>query len=290
MSSPRQLNPVLNHEGNIPEKLSFSSGNSERVISVKPISTRIILPAVVFLFLLASSPCCSQYYPTDSVNYIPSKAQKWDTFKKSLWAPAAMIGVGTLVLSANDDWRTDEGVQDFRNRLFPDFRTRVDDYLIVAPVAAVYGMNAFGLKGKHNFYDRTAILLKAELMGLAIVAPVKMLSDRQRPNGTTYDSFPSGHTAKAFISATFMHREYGHLSPWYSIGGYAVAASVGALRILNNKHYLSDVLYGGAVGILVTNLAYATHGYKRTKKKMQNLQWVPTYTDGTVGLYTSFSF
>jgi len=185
---------------------------------------------------------------------VPTNEEKKEDFKKSLIAPAALFVAGGLAFTNNGFW-SDDAWQDARNRSFPDFRTKVDDYLIFAPIAAVYGLELAGVRGKHSIRDRTAILLKAELMGFALVAPLKAVTNRQRPNGENDESFPSGHTAQGFISATFLHREYGHLSPWYSIGGYTLAASVGALRILNNKHYLSDVLFGAGIGILVTNLA-----------------------------------
>jgi membrane-associated phospholipid phosphatase len=219
---------------------------------------------------------------------VPSEEEKKSVFKKSLIASAALFVAGGIAFTDNDVW-SDDGWEDARNRSFPDFQTRADDYLIFAPIATVYGLDLAGVKGKNSFRDKTAILLKAELMGFAIVAPLKAVTNRLRPNGDNDESFPSGHTAQGFISATFLHREYGHLSPWYSIGGYAVATSVGALRILNNKHYLSDVLFGAGIGILVTNLAYLTHGYKRTKK-IQGLTVLPTYSEGTVGFAAGLRF
>ena len=69
-------------------------------------------------------------------------------------------------------------------------------------------------------------------------------------------SFPSGHTATAFMGATLLAHEYGHKSVWIPIAGYSVATATGVLRILNNKHYASDVLVGAAIGIVSAELAY----------------------------------
>lgn len=209
-------------------------------------------------------------------------------FKRSLIAPAALFVAGGIAFTDNPVW-SDDAWEDARNRSFPDFKTRTEDYLIFSPIAAVYGLQIAGVKGAHSLRDQTAILLKAELIGFAIITPLKLGTNRLRPNGDNDQSFPSGHTTQAFISATFLHREYGHLSPWYSIGGYAVAGSVGALRILNNKHYLSDVLFGAGIGLLATNLAYLTHGYKRTKK-IQGLSIMPTYSEGTAGVFAGLRF
>lgn len=219
---------------------------------------------------------------------IPSVEERRAEFRQSFIAPASFFVAGAIAFTDNAIW-SDDAWEDARNRNFSDFNTRVDDYLILVPLVTVYGLELSGVKGAHTLRDRTAILLKAELMGFAVVTPLKLATDRLRPNGDNDESFPSGHTAQAFISATFLHREYGHLSPWYSIGGYVLAGSVGALRILNNKHYLSDVLFGAGIGILVTNLAYLTHGYKRTKK-IEGLTIMPTYGEGTIGVFAGLRF
>ena len=76
-----------------------------------------------------------------------------------------------------------------------------------------------------------------------------------RPDRSTYNSFPSGHTAIAFASAEFLRMEYKDVSVWYGIAGYTVATAVGGLRVYNNRHWFSDVLTGAGVGILSTQLA-----------------------------------
>ncbi len=77
-----------------------------------------------------------------------------------------------------------------------------------------------------------------------------------RPNGNDYQSFPSGHTAEAFLSATFLYEEYKNVSVWYGVGGYLVAGTVGYLRIYNNAHWLHDVVAGAGFGIASTELTY----------------------------------
>ena len=61
----------------------------------------------------------------------------------------------------------------------------------------------------------------------------------------------------AFMAATMLHKEYGTTrSPWYSIGGYTVATAAAVSRMLNNKHWLSDVMVGAGIGILSTEVGY----------------------------------
>ena len=79
-----------------------------------------------------------------------------------------------------------------------------------------------------------------------------------RPDGSTRNSWPSGHTATAFVGATILHKEYGLTrSPWYSVAGYGVATATGVMRVLNNRHWVSDVLSGAGIGMISGELAYA---------------------------------
>ena len=69
--------------------------------------------------------------------------------------------------------------------------------------------------------------------------------------------FLSGHTAFAFAAATILHKEYGQTrSPLYSIAGYSLATITGVGRVLNNRHWVSDVLVGAGIGIVSTDLGY----------------------------------
>jgi len=89
-------------------------------------------------------------------------------------------------------------------------------------------------------------LLQAQLVGAAWTIAVKELVRRDRPEGTGY-SFPSGHAATAFASATVLQRRFG----WKAgIPAYAVASYVAASRVDMQRHYLSDVIVGAAVGMV----------------------------------------
>ncbi len=192
----------------------------------------------------------------------------------SLIAPAALLTAGLISFDRK------YAVRDKRNENFPHFHTRADDYLQYAPIAVVYGLNASCIEGKNDLVNRTVMLIKSELLMTVLVQSLKYGSHVQRPDGSDFHSFPSGHTAQAFAAATFLQKEYGHLSVWYSIGGYTLAGGVGALRILNNRHWLPDVLVGAGIGILSTNLVYLTHQYRWGKKKKTQSFILPTYGNG----------
>lgn len=90
-----------------------------------------------------------------------------------------------------------------------------------------------------------ASLAKAYLSTLAVVYTLKYAVDRERPDGGRH-AFPSGHTASAFVGASFLQRRYG----WrYGVPAYAAAGFVGWSRVHADKHHVSDVLAGAALGI-----------------------------------------
>jgi membrane-associated phospholipid phosphatase len=89
-------------------------------------------------------------------------------------------------------------------------------------------------------------LIRAQVSSQIVVQTLKFSAERSRPDATNHLSFPSGHTASAFATATVLQRDFG----WkLGIPAYAVGAYVAASRMRSNKHYLSDVLVGAAIGV-----------------------------------------
>jgi hypothetical protein len=204
-------------------------------------------------------------------------------FQKAIAVPLLFTAAGLYSLTDNDIINKYE-VQEERNEWIPNYHHHVDDYLQYAPIVTVYGLNALGLKGKNNFGNRTALLIKSELLVGVLTYSLKKVTAVPRPDTGQPTSFPSGHTAQAFAAATFMSKEYGHKSIWYSIGAYTVATGVGTIRVMNNRHWVSDVLVGAGIGILSTNLAYLTHQYRWGRKNNSGQTLVVPSYDGQTGM------
>lgn len=143
-----------------------------------------------------------------------------------------------------------------RNLTVPDFSMHYDDYLQYAPSAVMFGLKAFGYESRSS-WER---MLASDAFSIAAMAAavngLKYSVGRLRPDGSRYNSFPSGHTATAFMTATMLHKEYGWRNPLFSIGGYTAAAVTGVSRMLNNRHWMSDVVAGAAIGIGSVHLGY----------------------------------
>lgn len=214
--------------------------------------------------------------------FIKNISLKSVAFRRAVIAPVLFTAAGLCTL--DDDNDDNYEVQEERNRYIPNFRHHADDYLQHSPIMIVYGLNWLGVKGKNDFADRTAILIKSEMMVGILTFSLKRITAVPRPDTKELTSFPSGHTAQAFASATFMAREYGHKNIWYSIGAYTVATGVGAMRVMNNRHWISDVMVGAGIGILSTNLAYLTHQYRWGKKNRGGQTTVMPSYDGQTGM------
>ncbi|MCF6131217.1 phosphatase PAP2 family protein [Flavobacterium wongokense] len=208
-----------------------------------------------FLIAIAVvSTACAQETEKDSLK--TDTLDSTHKFKfKQLIIPGALISYGVIglgndqLLSFNQQIRSEVN-EDIDNKL------TIDDFSQYLPAASVYGLNAIGIKGKHNFRDRTIIMGTSYLLMSATVMGLKSTIKEKRPDGTDYNSFPSGHTATAFAGAEFLWQEYKDVSVWYGISGYLVATGTGLFRIYNNKHWLTDVAAGAGIGILSTKVAY----------------------------------
>ena len=143
-------------------------------------------------------------------------------------------------------------------QLLTDFKTGIDDYTQFFGPAMVVGLKLGGYEGRSDWPRLLASAGMSYAIMAGLVNGIKYTAKEMRPDGSTANSWPSGHTATAFVGATLLHKEYGLTrSPWWSVAGYGVATATGVMRVLNNRHWISDVMSGAGIGILSTELGYA---------------------------------
>ena len=109
------------------------------------------------------------------------------------------------------------------------------------------GTYAVGRFSGHNKIATIgADLIQSQIVAQSMTAAIKMSVGRTRPDGTQY-SFPSGHSSVSFATATVLQRNLG----WkVGIPAYGFATYVAASRIQDKRHFLSDVTFGAAIGIV----------------------------------------
>lgn len=206
---------------------------------------------------------------------------------KKLIIPTAFIGYGVASLSVDGLKKLNFSTRDEINEHKPD-HIRLDNYTQFAPAALVYGLNALGVEGKHNFRDRTIIYGTSVLITSSFVMPLKHIVKEERPDQSNKLSFPSGHTALAFASAQFMFREYKDTNFLLGISGYSFAVFTGVYRMMNDKHWFGDVVGGAGFGILSTELAYwlypKINNLLGGKNKNSATMIMPYYQNKSVGI------
>lgn len=208
------------------------------------------IPFLCLLFLLPAAGVYAR--PGDS---IPAPAECKYAWIKPALAPA-FLGTSALLIHLKDFPASDADIREWTLKQVGYSRSRWDDYVMFTPIAMAGALRLAGVKSRHSAIDQSALLLLSLSVQGTVVYALKYATHVKRPDGSSSDAFPSGHSAFAFSTATFMHLEYGSQSAWYSLAAYVPAVAVGANRILRDRHWASDVLLGAACGIALTRSVY----------------------------------
>lgn len=204
--------------------------------------------------------------------YEPHRGMDWRLFKSvtnpntkpytfmqdQTWVGIPLFLSGLIARSEKNAFRQNYNNPNTRIRLIKyKFHSEIDNYTQFLPLALTFGLKVGGMEGRSDWPRLWASSAMSAAIMAGIVNGVKYTVKEMRPDGSTRNSWPSGHTATAFMAATILHKEYGLTrSPWFSVGAYAVATATGVMRVLNNRHWISDVLSGAGIGILSVELGY----------------------------------
>jgi membrane-associated phospholipid phosphatase len=207
----------------------------------------------------------------------------------NITVPLAVIGTGMLFISSS----AHRAQTEWHQKNFRNFSTSIDDYLAITPNGLVFAIDLVGIKAKNNFKDRLLISAISNAMAMAMVNGLKYTTNITRPDGSTNNSFPSGHTAFAFTGSEIMYQEYKDSKGGLPITllGYTIGGVTGSLRMMNNRHWFSDVVFGAGVGMLSTRLAYRLMPWVKKKLlKNENLSVLPIYLSNGGGVGLAYTF
>lgn len=161
------------------------------------------------------------------------------------------LGMGFMM------WEEDRSVRSLRHHYIEGFKTRIDDYTQLVPLAVTWGLLATKNGGRSQTIWESIV---AQASSFAILTAItqggKYGIGRLRPDDSAHNSFPSGHTGTAFACAAILDAEYGQKYPWLAGIGYGVATLTGMSRIANNRHWGTDILAGASVGLSSVYLGY----------------------------------
>ncbi|WP_330443588.1 phosphatase PAP2 family protein [Flavobacterium sp. C4GT6] len=250
---------------------------------------------LILLLLFCPYVVKAQLAQTDTIT--DSTATKHSRYNfRQLVIPVALVGYGVIGL---DNGQCKKINYSIRNEVVEDIdqKITIDDFMQYAPALSVYTLNLAGVEGKHNFKDRTIIMATSYIVMSSTVLSLKSVTHQLRPDGSSYNSFPSGHTATAFAGAEFLWQEYKDVSIWYGISGYLVATGTGMFRMYNNRHWLTDVAAGAGIGILSTKFAYWVYPFLRDKvfkgknsEKKVSAMAMPYYNGEQLGAAVTIRF
>ena len=178
----------------------------------------------------------------------------------------APTGLTTALLIATDR-RSASEIDDNRHRLSRGFSEAGALYTTGGFAATLY---VIGRKTGNQRLRETGLLgAEAIINGQIVATSLKAMTQRMRPRESNNrvrffaggESFPSGHAVSVWSLATVIAYQYEH-RPLIKYGAYSVAIAVSISRFTGRKHFLSDVLVGGAIGYGIGRYVYRTHRQK----------------------------
>lgn len=226
------------------------TGKGKMCSNVSKSRLRAMTAAAVMAAGMCHVQTSAQVAYTDSIGSMDATCK----FKAAqLIVPSALIVTGSIGVcngwfhSINHEVK--DGMADWRRNKY----VKVDDYLQYLPVAANISLGLIGVEARHPFRERIACTATAYMAMGIMVNVTKRAVGEKRPDSNARNSFPSGHTATAFMGAELVRREYGN-----TIGmcAYAVATSIAVMRLYNNRHWLNDIMAGAGMGILSAQIGF----------------------------------
>lgn len=162
-------------------------------------------------------------------------------------------------------------VKDYMADLRNGHYTTVDNYLQYLPIAGTM-LLCLPESGREGWQDKLLLgVTGMAAMGI-IVNTLKYSVCEMRPDGSRRNSFPSGHTATAFVGAELVRMEYGN---GWGAAAYAVATATGVLRVYNERHWCHDVLAGAGIGFLSAKIAYWLLPWEQ--RQLGKISFLPWY-------------
>lgn len=257
------LLPVILASAGVPSAAAQSADSLQRQFLKADITNTLFLCTDIAPTLPPATPLLAN---PPQWRYSPKAAMLPQDRSEQFKATQLILPLSLVAVSSFGTWDKQakcvntnirEGFQSWRG----EHRMHFDDYVQYLPAASYLLLGFTGTRSRHNFKERLIVLgTSYAAMGIMTNA-IKYTVREPRPgNVDERNSYPSGHTATAFMGAELVRREYG---AGYGIAAYTIACGIGFMRMYNNRHWLNDVLAGAGIGILSAEIGYWLLPYTR---------------------------
>ena len=120
-----------------------------------------------------------------------------------------VFAAGWIIKSEKNSFRQDYNNKHANTRLLTNFKTGIDDYTQYFGPALTVGLKLGGYEGRSDWGRLLASAAMSYGIMAGLVNGIKYTASEMRPDGSSANSWPSGHTATSFVGATMLHKEYG---------------------------------------------------------------------------------
>ena len=181
--------------------------------------------------------------------------------RKSTWVLLAAGGALALAAHPADDYVEAHIVGNpTADGIFAVGKVLGNAYFQIGASAAMYivgqQLTKEGDTRTHRLTHIGFDIIRAQIVAQALVHGIKISVQRDRPTGDCC-AFPSGHATSAFAAASVLERHFGYRGSWPAL---VVASYVAASRLVDNRHFLSDVIFGAALGEAIGWTVVGRHG------------------------------
>lgn len=240
------------------------------------------------LFTLILFLCCISNIMRgqDSINprrFSPVNYSDTKTWVALTATGAGLSLTGTIADATKSDWQP---------TYFAKEKTTVADFVQYTPAAFPWLMKMCGSPTRSG-WGRMAVSHGASVAIMA--ASISIIKDNHptlRPDASDMRSFPSGHSAWAYLGATLTARELAWRNPWYAIGAYSVASALAMQRIIDRRHMPCDVVAGAGIGILSAQAGYYIGDIISGERQLENKfssPSAPNVNTPSISLINTFS-
>lgn len=238
---------------------------------------------IAFLMTRPATPPAPYAASTASMTGLPSRVVR-DAMKLTGRAPllALLIGGASAAAVHPADTSVERGIPKFGtvDEALDAGSALGDGWVQWTTAGVVYGAGL--VLRKPTVADVGSRLVEAQIVAGVTTQLIKYAVNRQRPDGGRL-SFPSGHSEASFATADILEQHYG-----WRIGAlaYAAAGAVSVSRLAEHQHYLSDVIFGAAIGVAGARATAAAHGGHRSAV-LAGFRIVPVVTRGGAGVFVT---